>query len=152
MTEDKQSAAPQCFLIDHGEFYGKEILHGLVFVSDRQSAERKLIRSVRPGDLFFHRSARGVSAVGRARSFVYRAPFPHWRRREAGAGEMGFFVEVEPLLLPEPIAVQKSEPALLLLLKREDAARFLRQIPALLPGGSCADWAEYLFDNLPEAT
>ncbi len=137
---ERKQAAPQCFLFDHGEFYGQEVLHGLIFVSERQSAELELLRAVRPGDLLLHCSPRGISAVGRALSPARCVPVPYWRRRAFRPGERGYAVASEFCLLPAPVAVSKPENACLSLLEGEAAERLLRQISELLPELSGAGW------------
>lgn len=138
--EEKTATVPTCFLVDHGDFYGKEITNGILFVSDRQTGERKLIETVRPGNLFFHCSPSGLSALSRATTMPLRVPFPFWRCREGKPGDRGYAVETEVFLLPRPMEAVERSGAYLSLLNGEEAARLLREIAAAEPEVAGEEW------------
>jgi len=131
--------------VEHGDFYGREITNGIIFVSDRQTEERKLIETFLPGDLLFHRSPCGLSALSRASSMPQRVSFPHWRYRECRPGERGYAVEIEPFLLPNPIDVKRESSGYIHRLTSVEVHAILRQIEALNPEIMNAEWLRAFF-------
>ena len=150
--QPEKGSMPKCFLVDHGEFYGKEVTNGIVFVSGHDCAERELMESVRPGDLFFHLSISGLAAIGRAVSSPQRVSFPFWRYRECNPGELGYAAEEEIFLLPRPLETASEHSGYLSLLTGERAERFLRQILQAEPELAGAEWMQTVFPGLQYPT
>ena len=138
------SCTPKWFLADHGEFYGKEILNGFVFVPDRDSAGQNAMETVASGDLFLHLSPSGISAIGRANSAPHRVPVPFWRRRKSKLGERGYAVEVQIFLLPVSIPFSKAENTCLTALSKAQFEAIFQQISECVPDLANAGWIKSL--------
>ena len=134
--------APKYFLVDHGVFYGKEITNGIVFAFGREDEERKQIQTAVPGDLFFHLSPSGISAIGKAITAAYRAPIPFWRRREGGLGDLGYLIEIETFLLPVCVPFSHSGVPEISALSKEQAEALFTRILKHTPEIVNAEWMQ----------
>ena len=137
---EEKTTAPKCFLVNHGAFYGREITNGMIFVPGRDEKANELIATVHPGDLFFHLSPSGISALGRATSMPLCVPFPSWRSRESRPGERGIAVQTEVFLLPMPVPVKQAELPYLTALSGAQAKSLFAKISEHLPGIAAAGW------------
>lgn len=142
---EEKTTAPKCFLVNHGEFYGKEITYGMIFASGRDAEACKLIETVRPGDLFFHLSSSGISALGRATSMPLCVPFPSWRYRECRPGERGSTVKTEVFLLPAPVPVKTEKAPYLTALSGAQANALFAAVSERAPEIATAGWIKTVF-------
>ncbi len=116
------------FLVNHGSFYGNEILHGCVFVPRKHEDDAERMRGVCKGDVFFHVSKAGISAVGVAMRPCRILPFPAWRICESELGDRGYLADLQCLLLGNSVASPFPKRRYLTELSEEEGERLAEKI------------------------
>ena len=94
---------PECYLADHGEYYGMDLTDGRIFAPSG-SKEERILAEISPGTLFFSLSERGISAIGIAGREAVPTPVPAWRYRYAKPGERGLSLPLTVILLRVPMS------------------------------------------------
>ncbi len=135
-TEAENRRGTRFFLVDHGAFYGKEILHGILFVPKSDPVLSTAVREIRAGDVFFQISPMGLSAVGKAIRPCRATPYPAWRYAEASVGAKGYAVDLQSVLLAAPLAPSKPLSGYLTRVDPNVAERLIGRIAESTPSVS----------------
>ncbi len=110
--------------------------------------EQKFIRTIAPGDLFFHLSPSGISAIGKAVLIDRYAPAPFWRRREEKIGERGYTVKIEVFLLSKSVPLPNSGMPYISALSKGQAEALFARILANAPDLAHAEWIKAAFGKV----
>lgn len=120
-----EQATPRYYLVNHGRYYAKEILFGCVFVPKTDAEEAERMREIRVGDVIFHGSGSGISAVGVAVRRSRVVPYPAWRYAEGAPGARGEWLDTRDRLLAVPFPFRFSLGEYLTFVSNEKAEEWL---------------------------